>query len=564
MAATRYFKFHKPAPVPHKPCYNIRTMKTIAIHLRLATASHRKRMMGIFRFFGAADNWEIRIIPDEDHLCALLQSMNPADIPDGIISGVPYTQKAKELIARSKIPFVGIGTSGDEIDARKHRALFVVNDNEGIGKAAAGFFLRLGDFRTLAFVPDAAGRAWSALRGKAFAETLAAAGKPCRSYLPKKNGKPDEETLAVFLSKLEKPAAVFAAWDGRAADVLHAARIANLKVPDDIAVLGTDDDALICEHTHPPLSSVRPDSEGMGEDAAKLLAGLISGNVRRKSATVSRPVIGIVERESTRPPAPASQLIHRALAFIDAEACNGIRPGDVARHLKVSRRLLDLRFRQYETVSIAEKITSSRIEHAKRLLAETETPVKDAFRRAGFANVANANKLFKDATGMAPTAWRAEHVQSGGGADGPGRPPFEILADLPEQDAADLRELVAKLDPSALFDAGEVRSAVKSRNLRLIVHRRRGRIAAAACIAGFRTPTGTHYRIEDVVVHPKFRGKGIGRRIMLFALDTLRSLGAAGVELTSRPARVAANKLYRSLGFARRETNVYEYRFDRD
>ena len=539
-------------------------MKTIAIHLRLATASHRKRIMGIFRFFGSTDNWDIRIIPDEEHLCSLLQSTNPADIPDGIISGIPYTEKAKELISRSKIPFVGIGMSGCEIDMQKHKALFVVNDNEGIGRAAAEFFLKLGDFRSIAFVPDAAGRAWSAVRGKAFAENIVAAGKACIAFTAAQTEKPDEKTLANFLAKLEKPAAVFAAWDGRAADVLHAARIAGLKIPEDIAVLGTDDDELICEHTHPPLSSVRPDSEGMGEDAARLLADLICGRKRHSVAAVRRSVLGVVERESTRPPAPASQLIQRALTFIDTEARNGIRPDDVARHLKVSRRLLDLRFRQYENVSIAETITSRRLEAAKRILAETQMPIKEAFRRAGFANVTNANKLFKEATGMAPKAWRAAQARTKSATDESGRTPFEILNDITGQDAADLNALVAELDPSAVFDTAEVRSAVKSKALFLAVHRRRGRIAAAASIVRFHTPTGTHHRIEDVVVHPKLRGKGIGRRLMLYTLSKLRSLEAASVELTSRPARIAANELYRSLGFSRRKTNVYEYRFNQD
>jgi ribosomal protein S18 acetylase RimI-like enzyme len=66
------------------------------------------------------------------------------------------------------------------------------------------------------------------------------------------------------------------------------------------------------------------------------------------------------------------------------------------------------------------------------------------------------------------------------------------------------------------------------------------------------------------VVHPKLRGKGIGRKLMLYTLSKLRSLEAASVELTSRPARIAANELYRSLGFSRRKTNVYEYRFNQD
>ena len=104
-------------------------------------------------------------------------------------------------------------------------------------------------------------------------------------------------------------------------------------------------------------------------------------------------------------------------------------------------------------------------------------------------------------------------------------------------------------------------SAIRHGTALIFVKRQRKRIVAAATIARFSTPTGTHYRIEDVIVHPDQRGKGLGRKLMQHLLDHLRTLRAGSVELTSRPARVAANALYRALGFTPRETNVYTFRF---
>ena len=539
-------------------------MKTIAIHLRLATASHRKRMMGIFRFFGSTDSWNVRIIPEEEHLCSLLSSTNPADIPDGIISGVPYTEKAKELIARSKIPFVGIGMTGDELMAPPHAAGFVVNDNDGIGESAAEYFRQLGEFRSYAFIGDSRNRPWSLQRGRAFAGKLAAAGKTCETYSLAGAPERDRERLSAFLSRLAKPAAVFAAWDGRAADVLLAARSAGLSVPGEVAVLGTDDDRFICEPTHPTISSIKTDAEGMGEAAAEMLSRFLRGGSRRKPEIVCRASLGVVERASTRSPAPAARLIERAIAFIEAEAANGIHPDDVARHLNVSRRLLDLRFKQYETRSLAEKITSCRLEAAQRLLADPAVSVKAAFLRAGFSSIPHANRIFKEHTGLAPASWRKKHQlretagirekkRSGGR--------FEILTGLTEADASDLGALVELLDPSAGLDATAVRSAIQTGTAVVIVRRRRGRIVASATIARFSSPTGTHHRIEDVIVDPQLRGRGTGRRLMEYALEHLRETGASSVELTSRPSRIAANALYRSLGFKPRRTNVYEYRF---
>ena len=551
----------KKAHLRTEPCYNIGVMKTIAIHLRLATASHRKRMMGIFRFFGSADSWELRILPDEEHLSASLQSSDPSDIPDGIISGVPYTDEARKLIAESGIPFVGIGMTAGGIGLPLKKAAFVANDNNGIGKAAADFFLNLGNFRSFAFIPDELERDWSAQREKAFAGTLAAHGKSCSVFTGEKKGNRGEKALASFLDGLEKPAAVFAAWDGRAADALHAARIADLRVPEEISVLGVDDDELICEHTRPALSSIRTDAEGMGETAAKLLAETIKKGKTAVRKPVTRPILGIIERDSTRTPAPAAQLIRRANAYIEAEAHNGIHPDDVARALNVSRRLLDLRFREYEHTSLSEKITCRKIETAKRLLTESSSAVKDVFRGAGFASVTNANKLFKAATGMTPAAWRLRRAKPAEESENGRRLPFQPLAGISESDGRDLAALTALLDPQTVFDADAVRSAILCGNAEVFVKRSRGRIVAAATIARFSTPTGTHHRIEDVIVHPDLRGKGIGRKMMLHLLDHLRSRQAKSVELTSRPSRVAANALYRSLGFRQRTTNVYEFRF---
>lgn len=378
-------------------------MKTIAIHLRLETASHRKRMMGIFRQVGANNSWDMRIISGEDALCRLLEPDNPSERPDGIISGIPYSERTRDVLVRSGVPFIGIGMDESELSVHGSRCRFVLNDNEGIGRAAADYFLALGNFRSFAFVPDTRGRKWSVQRGDAFAARLDARGLSCAIYRSTEDG---TSALADFLRRLPKPAAVFAAWDGRGADVIHAAHAARLRIPDDLSVLGVDDDDLICEHTVPTLSSIRTDAEGMGAAAAAMMMDLLAHKSRARSKTVRRPLLGISERGSSRPPAPATDLILRAHAFIVAEAKNGIKADDVARHLRVSRRLLDLRFRQYESQSVSKCITDRKLEHAKRLLSDSRLPVKDAFAQAGFRNVAYAVRLFREAYGRTPEAWR--------------------------------------------------------------------------------------------------------------------------------------------------------------
>ena len=533
-------------------------MRTIAIHLRLETASHRKRMMGIFRHVGADNDWDMRIIPNEETLCELLESNNPAERPDGIISGIPYADRTRAAISRAGIPFVGIGMSESELSAHSDRRRFVLNDNEGIGRAAADYFLSLGNFRSFAFVPDVRGRKWSVLRGDAFAAQLKARGRDCLVYRPTGT----TTSLDAFLGQLPKPAAVFAAWDGRGADVIHAAHLARLKVPDEISVLGVDDDDLICEHTVPALSSIRTDAEGMGETAARLMKDLLTRKECGRGEPVRRPLLGLAERSSSRPPAPAADLILRAHAFIDAEAKNGITADEVAACLKVSRRLLDLRFRQYESTSVAKCIVERRLAHAKRLLSGSRLQVKDVFAQSGFGNVAYAIRLFRKAVGKTPEAWRRDQVPRADTTSSSGRRQnggFERLTSVTREDARQLQRLVRQLAPSASFDAKALQESLRRGETLLYVFRRRGQIAASVTLVRFSTPTGSHCRIEDVVVDERHRGKGLGRKLMEAALAALREMHVSGIELTSRPSRVAANELYKSLGFTQRETNVYEY-----
>ncbi|MBR3223557.1 MAG: GNAT family N-acetyltransferase [Kiritimatiellae bacterium] len=534
-------------------------MKTIAIHLRLETASHRKRMMGIFRHVGASNAWDVRIIPNEDILCKQLLTENPDERPDGIISGIPYSKQALSAISASGIPFVGIGMTESELSARSSKCGFVLNDNEGIGRSAAEYFLSLGDFRSYAFVSDTRGRNWSLLRGESFAAALKSAGRCCITY---RSSEQDAATLSEFLAKLPKPAAIFAAWDGRGADVIHAAHKARLQVPDDVSILGVDDDDLICEHTVPTLTSIRTDAEGMGEHAARMLDALVNGNARNHPRNIKCPILGITERGSTHPTSPASSLIKRAVSFISSEAVNGITPDDVARHLKISRRLLDLRFKQYESRSVAESITDRKLESVKQLLANSEVQIKDAFRRSGFGNVAYATKLFRETFGITPENWRREQraAMSGAAASAPRRSgQLERLSDISNADAASLLELSMQLSDESAFDVESLRRSMQRGTTSIFVMRHKARIIASVSVACFATPTGNHCRIEDVVVDERHRGKGLGRKLMTKAIEALRAMNVKHVELTSRPSRTVANELYRSLGFKLRKTNVYGF-----
>lgn len=384
--------------------------QNITVFLRIATASHRRRILGISRSLTPQDIWNIQIIPDEDRLAELLESTTPGIRPDGIITGELYNPRTRQLIQKSDIPLVGIGLDTELRKFRRKSAAFILNDNEGIGGMAANYFRSLGTFRSFAYIPAVGGtQQWSIQRGDGFVRHLNAAGINCHIYR-QPNGIDDWRQLGDFLASLEKPAAILAAWDGRAVEVMNAAKSAGIEVPGQVAVLGVDNDDIICENTVPQLSSIRTGVEDMGEKATIHLRELLSKNGRMrknlKPQSIICPAIGIIERDSTRPPAPAAHLINRALSFIAAEASNGIDVQDVANHLKISRRLLDMRFKKYSRTTVAETIALHRLETVKHLLEKTGMSVKAAFKAAGFSDTTYPYRLFKKKTGISPSKWR--------------------------------------------------------------------------------------------------------------------------------------------------------------
>ena len=129
-------------------------------------------------------------------------------------------------------------------------------------------------------------------------------------------------------------------------------------------------------------------------------------SARRKPRTLVSPVIGIVERESTRPLSPSAHLVRKALEFIKTNAAKGIGVKDVVAHLKISRRLADLRFREIEGRSILQAIETRRLELAERALTETERPVKTVASESGYRNVKTFEAAFRRKHGITPSAFR--------------------------------------------------------------------------------------------------------------------------------------------------------------
>ena len=216
--------------------------------------------------------------------------------------------------------------------------------------------------------------------------------------------------LADFLRSLPRPAGVLAANDEMAAHVLSAAESAEISVPDDLAVMGIDDDELICENTHPTLSSVAPDFERSGRLAADLLARCIAD--RGKSpATMLYGASPLVRRRSTRVDAARDPRIVRALELIRRDSCSGATVKDVIAAMGMKPRSAEARFKEVCGHSIKDEILAVRLARAKRLLSDTDLPISIVCERCGYTDERSLRYLFSKATGLSPADWRARAVR---------------------------------------------------------------------------------------------------------------------------------------------------------
>lgn len=221
----------------------------------------------------------------------------------------------------------------------------------------------------------------------------------------RKLGPPGEGDHALA-SGASRGTAVFASNDRQARQVLQICQLAKIGIPSDVAVLGCDNDELLCENTTPTLSSVEPDFTTCGYRAAQLLEALMFRRGRSPQYLLYG-VARVVERESGQFRARASDgRVSGGLDFIRLNAERSIRVPDVARHMRVSRRMAELLFRNHLDRSIAEEIQRARVEKMKRFLSDTGRPITMVCDACGYQSEAHAKRLFKRATGQTMGQYR--------------------------------------------------------------------------------------------------------------------------------------------------------------
>lgn len=288
----------------------------------------------------------------------------------------------------------------------------IVTDDQAIGRLAAEHLLGRG-FRNLAFC-GYSGVHWSERRRDAF---LGASPEPRtadRVYESPWVGDPraepwekEQKTIARWLKGLPRPVGVLAANDARGLNVLDACRRADLEVPGELAVIGVDDDPLLCELCDPPLSSVMPNPEQIGYEAAELLDRLMNGDEAGFDERLIPP-LGVATRLSTDVLMIDDPRIAAAVRFIRENACRGISVRDVLDDVPLSRTALERRFRRYLGRSPQAEIRAVQLKRARELLSETDVKIERIAELAGFVHPEYFSVVFKRELGRTPGRFRRE------------------------------------------------------------------------------------------------------------------------------------------------------------
>jgi LacI family transcriptional regulator len=378
----------------------------VALLIETARGFGRGLLRGIVRYARLHGPWAFYVTPG-DFEQALPEMAHWGGT--GVIARIETPQVAEAILATG-LPVIALDLSEEQLAAGSPLADLceVSSDSFDAARMAAEHLLERG-FRHYGFV-GIAGRVWSRRREEGLRRRLAEASFEPRLYqLPR--GRRDREwareqsIMADWLRALPKPVGLMACNDDRGRQVLEACRAAGVKVPEEVAVVGVDNDELLCELSDPPLSSVAMNAERGGYEAAALLDQLMRGRVRRAKRILVQPQ-WVVTRRSTDIVALEDREVAAAMRFIHENAGRPLQVLDVVRSLELSRRALEIRFQRAVGRSIHAEIQRVHLERAKRLLTETDVAMPSVAEASGFASPSYFGAVFRHELGMTPAKYR--------------------------------------------------------------------------------------------------------------------------------------------------------------
>ena len=376
-----------------------------------AVKAGRDRISGVMRYASIRPNWKVRFLAMHDNAYTANETTSHSGL-DGIIG---YLDRFVEITgdAAPPVPTVLFPAHCVPVSAARIGG-YLILDDAAIGEAAANIFLK-GGLRHLAFVGvDNGYEQWhQGKRLAAFRRAAQQAGASCDAFVPppRQTEADDLQEVADWLAQLPHPCGVMAYSDNRAQTVLDACRLARLRVPEQVQLVGVDNEVEICENMQPTLTSILPDFEQGGFLAAQLLDDILSRRIRpRKPVCRTFGVKSIVVRASTQDLKGGGRIVSLAREFIRLHAHERITVADVAASLKLARRTLEYRFREVLGRGVADVLREERLNRVARLLRETDRTIASIADDSGFASAPHLNEAFKKAFGCTMRVWRLGHA----------------------------------------------------------------------------------------------------------------------------------------------------------
>ena len=375
--------------------------RSVALLIETSNSYSRGVLEGIAQYARHHERWSI-FLPEQERggrPPRWLAQWNG----DGFIARIE-TDEIAAALRRTKLPVVDVSAARHLPDIP-----WVETDDAAITELAFKHLLDRG-FRNLAYCGDP-GFNWSKWRRDKFDALADSAGVRANIYDslsrndPKYSWNLEKRGLAKWLSRLPRPVGIFACYDIQAQKILEVCRELGIAVPEQVAVLGVDNDTLLCELADPPLSSVICNTHRTGFEAAALLDRMMNGEQVDVAPVLVAP-LGIQARQSTDILAIEDPDIAAALRFLRENALQGINVADVVRHVSLSRRVLESRFKKVLGRSPHEELTRLKLERIKELLTETDLSLAEIAQRAGFEHDEYMCVFFRKAEGIPPGQYR--------------------------------------------------------------------------------------------------------------------------------------------------------------
>lgn len=369
-------------------------MKKVGILVDFAGGYGRSVLHGVMHFAQfAANDWEFAMPPM--YRLSRKGRLDPRQL-DGVIAMLHDARSAKPF-QQARVPLVNTARTLSLDRLRSARLHSVLPDDETVGRMAYRYFRERG-FANFAFCGHPTGD-WSLARQHAFAHAAQADGFECRAAVHA------DEVPAKWVASLPRPVAILAANDRYSWYAVDACRIAGRKIPDDVAILGVDNDELTVAMARPALSSIELPGFRIGEEAAALLAALMAG-ARVSPVPRLLPPEGVISRASTDVLAMDDEAVVQALRFIRESAARPITVNDVLDAVPLGRRSLERRFRRAVGRSLLDEIRQAHVARAQRLLRDTTLDMPVVARESGFASAVRFSTVFHQLVGLSPTAFR--------------------------------------------------------------------------------------------------------------------------------------------------------------